>query len=88
MNVQELEEGRRAVRHHVDTMCGCRRDALFDLLDAVLTAPTPETPAHVSLVPTCQRGWGTVYKALTAGTKDLRLHAVLIASDPLASETA
>ena len=32
-------------------------------------------------------GWPPL-KALIAGTKDLRMHAVLIASDPLASETA
>ena len=32
--------------------------------DAVLTVPTLETPAHLSLAPCSQRGWGSVYDAL------------------------
>ena len=51
-------------------MFGCRRDALFEVLDAVLSAPTIETPAHLSLAPSCQRGWGSLYDALNTGTMD------------------
>jgi hypothetical protein len=57
MKTPELE-GLRTFRHQVYTRFGCRRDALFDLLDALLTAPSIETPAHLSLAPGCQRGWG------------------------------
>jgi hypothetical protein len=82
MNTAEWE-GLRAFRQQVSTLFGCRRDALFELLDAILTAPTLETPAHLSLAPTCQRGWASVYDALNAGTMDLRRLAALVASYPL-----
>jgi hypothetical protein len=87
MNHPELE-GLRAFRHHVYARFGCRRDALFELLDAVLSAPTIATPAHLSLVPSCQRGWGSLYDALTAGTMDLPARETLVASYPLTSEPA
>jgi hypothetical protein len=87
MNTPDLEE-LRAFRHRVYTLFGCRRDALFELLDALLTATTIETPAHLSLVPTCQRGWGSVYDALNAGTMDGGQLEQLIASYPMVSDTA
>jgi len=87
MNTPE-REGLRTFRHQVYTRFGCRRDALFDLLDALLTAPNIETPAHLSLVPSCQRGWGSLYEALNTGTMDLAQLEVLVAAYPLASETA
>jgi hypothetical protein len=87
MNTPDLEE-LRAFRHQVYPQLGCRRDALFELLDAVLTAPTLETPAHLSLVPTCQRGWGRLYDALNAGTMDCEQLQQLIAFYPLTTETA
>ncbi|HEY7833702.1 MAG TPA: transposase [Ktedonobacterales bacterium] len=86
MSTPELE-ALRAFRHQVYPLFGCRRDALFELLDAVLTAPTIETPAHLSLVPTCQRGWGSLYDALNAGTMDLGQLEALVAAYPLATET-
>jgi DDE superfamily endonuclease/Transposase DDE domain len=87
MQTPELE-GLRAFRQQVYTRFGCRRDALFELLDALLTAPTIETPAHLSLAPSCQRGWGSLYEALNAGTMDLRQLEALVAAYPLATETA
>jgi hypothetical protein len=87
MSTPELE-ALRAFRHHVYTRLGCRRDGLFELLDALLSAPRIETPAHLSLVPTCQRGWGSVYDALNAGTMDLPALETLVASYPLRSEPA
>ena len=60
-------EALRAFRQQVYTLFGCRRDALFETLDAVLSAPTLETPAHLSLAPCCQRGWGSLYDALNCG---------------------
>src|SRR5260370_11839361 len=87
MNTPE-REGLRAFRQQVYTRLGCRRDALFDLLDALLSAPSIETPAHLSLAPRCQRGWGGAYDALNAGTMDLADLERLVASYPLATETA
>ncbi|HEV2458405.1 MAG TPA: NF041680 family putative transposase [Ktedonobacterales bacterium] len=87
--MQTLEwEELRAFRHQLYMRFGCRRDALFDLLDALLSAPSIETPAHLSLAPSCQRGWGSVYDALNAGTMDLGHLEALIASYPLATERA
>ena len=54
----------RRFRARVYACCGPRRDALFELLDALLdallAAPSIETPAHLSLAPNCQRGWGSL----------------------------
>jgi DDE superfamily endonuclease len=86
MNTLALEE-LRAFRAHVYPLFGCRRDALFELLDALLTAPSIETPAHLSLAPSCQRGWGSLYDALSAGTMELTQLEQLIASYPLSSES-
>jgi hypothetical protein len=87
MSNPELE-ALRAFRHQVYTLLACRRDALFDLLDAILSAPSLETPAHLCLAPTCRRGWGSVYDALNAGTMDLPALERLVASYPLVTERA
>src|SRR5260370_12938566 len=87
MNTPE-REGLRTFRQQVYTRFGCRRDALFDLLDALLTAPTVETPAHLSLVPSCQRGWGSLYDSLNAGTMDSAPLEGLVASSPLPCQPA
>src|SRR5215813_10629794 len=81
MKTPELEE-LRAFRQHVYTLFGCRRDALCELLDALLSAPSIETPAHLSLVPSCQRGWGSFDDALNAGTMDLEELEHLVACYP------
>ena len=87
MNIPE-REALRAFREQVYTLFGCRRDALFEALDAVLSAPTLETPAHLRVVPSCQRGWGSLYDALNAGTMDLARLERLTASYPLEPPTA
>jgi len=46
---------------------GARRDALFDLLDALLTAGPIGSPVHLSLVPAHRRGHGSLYAALARG---------------------
>jgi hypothetical protein len=86
MNRPELE-ALRAFRHQVYTLLGCRRDALFELMDGLLCAPSIETPAHVSLLPTCQRGWASLYDALNVGTMDIRQVEALLTSHPLEPET-
>src|SRR5258708_29100509 len=86
MNTPE-REALRAFRQHVYPLFGCRRDALFEALDAVLSAPTLETPAHLSLAPNCHRRWGSLYDALNAGTRDLVRLERLVASYPLEPQT-
>jgi DDE superfamily endonuclease len=86
MNTPEWE-ALRAFRQQVYALFGCRRDALFEALDAILSAPTLETPAHLSLAPTCQRGWGSLYDALNAGTMDLARLERLAASYQLDPQT-
>ncbi|HET8906828.1 MAG TPA: transposase, partial [Ktedonobacterales bacterium] len=77
-------EALRAFRQQVyNTAFGCRRDALFEALDAVLAAPTLETPAHLSLTPSCRRGWGSLYDALNAETMNVARLETLVASYPL-----
>jgi hypothetical protein len=87
MNTPEME-ALRAFRQQVYPLFGCRRDALFETLDAVLSAPSLETPAHLSLAPHCQRGWGSLYDALNAGTMDLMGLERLVASYPLEPPTS
>ncbi len=38
-----------------------RRDALFKLTDAILTAGAVPSPVHLSLVPAYRRGWVSLY---------------------------
>src|SRR6266849_5741136 len=82
MNTTEWE-GLRAVRQHVYARFACRRAALFEARDAMLSAPPLETPAHLSLASHCQRSWGSLYDALTAGTMDTARLERLVASSPL-----
>lgn len=78
-NTTEWEE-LRAFRHQVYTRLGLRRDALFEALDAILSVPTLETPAHLSLAAAYQRGWGSLYDALNVGTMDLPQLEQLVAA--------
>jgi hypothetical protein len=47
---------------------GLRRDAMFDLLDAVLTGERVHSLVRLSLAPSYQRQWPSVFDALTDGT--------------------
>jgi hypothetical protein len=67
---------------------GCRRDALFEMLDALLTNAVIEHPVYLSLAPGFQRGWGSVYDALNAGTMPLPRLECLVAAHPLETTTA
>jgi hypothetical protein len=86
MNTPEWEV-LRAVRQPVSPLFGCRRDALFEALDAVLSVPIRETPAHLSLAPHCQRRWGSLYDALNAGSMKLARREQVVASYPLTPTT-
>jgi hypothetical protein len=70
MNNPELE-ALRAFRPQVYRLLGQRRDALFELRDASLTAAGLESPVHLSLDPSFQRCRGSIYDTLNAGTMDL-----------------
>ncbi len=86
MKTPEIE-GLRAFRHHVYRSLGCRRDTLFELIDAVLTTPVMEFPVHLSLAPSFQRQWGSVYDALNNGTMKSSQLADVIAQYRLATTT-
>jgi hypothetical protein len=87
MNTTALER-LRAFRHQIYIIFGCRRDALFEILDAILTTPVIEHPVHLSLAPGFQRGWGSIYHALNAGTIPLSRLEDLAAAQPLETTTA
>jgi len=63
-----------------------RADALFELGDALVCAQMPLLSLpHLSLEPTCRRGWGSVYAALARGAVDAeRLRDLLVSVLPSA----
>ena len=61
-----------------------RRDALFDLADALLTVEAVPSPVHLSLAPAHRRGWGSLYAALARGRVDVAALRALLARHPLA----
>jgi hypothetical protein len=87
MNTEALER-LRAFRQATYTTFGCRRDALFEMLDALLTTSVIEHPVHLSLAPGFQRAWGSVYDALNAGTMSFTRLEHLVAAQPLETTTA
>jgi hypothetical protein len=65
-----------------------RGDALFELGDALLGAPSVPSVAQLSLEPSHRRGWGSAYDALASGRIDAeRLRDLLVSclpdADPL-----
>ena len=84
----EALERLRAFRHAIYTTFGCRRDALMEILDALLTSPVIEHPAHLSLAPGFQRTWGSIYDALKAGTMPRPRLEQVVAAQPLETTTA
>ena len=58
---------RQAVYDHALT---ARRDAQFDLLDAVLTAGPTHSLAEISQAPAFRRSWSSLYAALEDGRQD------------------
>src|ERR671911_2671689 len=66
-----------------------RRDALFELTDAILTADaSAPSPVRLSLQPAHRRGWGSFYAALARGRIDAELVRELLARHPLAGSGA
>ena len=74
--LQQLQD----FRNQLYRCLGRRRDALFELVDALLAAEAMPSLPHLSLVPVHRRGWGSVYAALAAGEVDAeRLAKLLVA---------
>ena len=63
-----------------------RKDALFELGDAILTAEAVSSPVHLSLQESHRRGWGSFYAALDRGRIDVEALRDLLADHPLAGE--
>ena len=65
---------------------GARRDALFELLDALLTGGAVPSPVHLSLAPVHRRGHGSLSAALAAGAIAAAAVERLLATLPLPLE--
>ncbi|GHO50345.1 hypothetical protein [Ktedonospora formicarum] len=64
-----------------------RRDALFDLTDALLTTGAVLSPAHLSLAASFQRSWGSIYDALVDGKIDGQAVETLLAKQTPPEDT-
>jgi hypothetical protein len=61
-----------------------RKDALFELADAILSADgAAPSPVHLSLEASHRRGWGSLYAALDRGRIDAEALRKLLARHPL-----
>jgi hypothetical protein len=68
----------RRFRASVYQRFGRRRDALFELLDAVIVAGLVPSLAHLSLTAVHRRGWCSLYDALASGSLEApRLREVI-----------
>ena len=77
---------RRDFRADRSACLGHRRDALFDLGDALLSGGPVLSPAHLSLEAVHRRGWGSLYAALALGEIDVEALRALLAHHPLVTE--
>ena len=81
----EPPDALRAFRRSLYECFHRRRDALFELADATLTADgTAPSPAHLSLQASHRRGWGSLYAALDRGRIDEEVLRKLLARLTLA----
>src|SRR5215208_893003 len=70
-HTMEPPDALRAFRRSFYECFHRRRDALFELADAILTADgAAPSPAHLSLKASHRRGWGSLYAALDRGRID------------------
>ena len=61
----------RSVRQELYEALGLRQDSLFELMDAVLTAPERRPLVRLSLCPCFRRRWSSTCDALADGTLDV-----------------
>src|SRR5918993_195224 len=84
-NTMEPTEALRTFRRSLYDCFHRRKDALFELADAILTADgTAPSPAHLSLKASHRRGWGSLYAALDRGRIGAQTLRKLLACHPLA----
>jgi hypothetical protein len=69
-----------AFRSGLYACLGRRRDALFELADALVSGSSFASPVHLSLEPSHRRGWGSLYAALARGQVDVGALQALVAS--------
>ena len=74
----------RAFWAEVYACFGCRRDALFEVLDAATTCGRVPSLAHLSLEGLHQRRWGSLYGALAQGTLEVAALRTAVGRHPLA----
>ncbi len=74
-----------AFRAHLYRCVGPRRDALYDLVDALSVAGPRPSLAHVSLTAPHRRGWGSLYAALRHGRIDVAALQDALPRYPLAA---
>src|SRR4051795_7406704 len=75
-----ITTGLQRFRGELYRCLGRRRDALFELVDALLAAEAMPSLPHLSLMPAHRRGWGSVYAALAAGEVDAERLAEVLAA--------
>ncbi len=73
----------RSFRTGLYACLGLRRDALFELSDALLTSGPVPSPAYLSLEAVHRRSWGSLYAALAHGAVDADAAHALLARHPL-----
>jgi hypothetical protein len=81
-----------ALRAFRRSFYGCfhrRRDAIFELTDAILAADGAiPSPAHLSLQASHRRGWGSHYAALGRGRINSEVLRELLVRHPLSGSAA
>src|SRR5215216_2814303 len=63
-----------------------RADALFELVDALLTAESVTSLPHLSLQAAHRRGWGSLYDALAEGRLDVDALRATLAQAPITDD--
>jgi hypothetical protein len=63
----EAGDGLAQFRTALYAAFGRRREALLDLVDALLTTASAPSLVHLYLAPAHRRGWGSLYAALRRG---------------------
>jgi hypothetical protein len=76
-------EALRAFRGGLYEWQGRRRDALFDRLDALLTAGPCLSLPHLNLAPGARRGWSSVYAARRSGHGEAEPRRALLRRQPV-----
>lgn len=88
MNTTSSLEALRTFRAAVYATLGRERNTFLEVLDALLCGGPVPSLAHVSLAPAFRGGHGRLYRALAVGAFEGAALRALVATQPLADETA